>query len=44
MKNLELSSKVTTKKEFLYGDKNSSLKIAVLDLGCKKSILENFKK
>ena len=44
MKNLELSSKVTTKKEYLYGDKSSDLRIAVLDLGCKKSILENFKK
>ena len=44
MKNLELSSKVTTKKEYLYGDESSDLKIAVLDLGCKKSILENFNK
>ena len=42
MKNLELSSKVTTKKEYTHGDKNSKIKIAVLDLGCKKSILENF--
>ena len=42
MKNLELSSKVTTKSEYTYGNKNSKIKIAVLDLGCKKSILENF--
>ncbi|MFL2995906.1 MAG: glutamine-hydrolyzing carbamoyl-phosphate synthase small subunit [Cytophagales bacterium] len=42
MKNLELSSKVTTKNEYTFGDKNSDLKIAVLDLGCKKSILKNF--
>ena len=42
MKNLELSSKVTTKEEYTYGDENSDIKIAVLDLGCKKSILDNF--
>ena len=42
MKNLELSSKVTTKNEYTFGDINSDLKIAVLDLGCKKSILKNF--
>ena len=42
MKNLELSSKVTTKEEYEFGDKNSKIKIAVLDLGCKKSILKNF--
>ena len=42
MKNLELSSKVTTKNEYTFGDINSYLKIAVLDLGCKKSILKNF--
>lgn len=42
MKNLELSSKVTTKNEYTFGNENSGLKIAVLDLGCKKSILKNF--
>ena len=42
MKNLELSSKVTTEKEYEYGDINSKIKIAVLDLGCKQSILKNF--
>lgn len=42
MKNLELSSKVTTKNEYTFGNENSDLKIAVLDLGCKKSILKNF--
>tara|TARA_B100001093_G_C26827117_1_gene1014519 strand:- start:237 stop:1340 length:1104 start_codon:yes stop_codon:yes gene_type:complete len=42
MKNLELSSKVTTKDEYEFGDINSTIKIAVLDLGCKKSILKNF--
>ena len=42
MKNLELSSHVTTKKEYIYGDEKSNLKVAVLDLGCKRSILKNF--
>ena len=42
MKNLELSSQVTTKKEYTYGDEKADTKIAVLDLGCKKSILDNF--
>ncbi len=42
MKNLELASFVTTKKPYFFGDKTSSHKVAVLDLGCKKSILENF--
>ncbi len=42
MKNLELSSQVTTKKEYIYGDEKSDLKVAVLDLGCKRSILKNF--
>ena len=42
MKNLELSSQVTTKKEYTYGDEKADTKIAVLDLGCKKSILNNF--
>ena len=43
MKNLELSSQVTTKKEYTYGDEKADKKIAVLDLGCKKSILDNFR-
>ena len=43
MKNLELSSQVTTKKEYTYGDEKADTKIAVLDLGCKKSILDNFR-
>ena len=42
MKNLELSSHVTTKKEYIYGDEKSDFKVAVLDLGCKRSILKNF--
>ena len=39
MNGLELSSKVTTKKEYFIGDENASLKVAVLDLGVKKNIL-----
>jgi carbamoyl-phosphate synthase small subunit len=42
MLNLELSTQVTTKEEYTYGDKLSKYKVAVLDLGCKKSILDNF--
>jgi carbamoyl-phosphate synthase small subunit len=42
MDNLELSSKVTTDKPYLLGDETSEYRIAVLDLGCKKSILSNF--
>lgn len=42
MINLELSSRVTTKKEYIYGDESATYKVAVLDLGCKKSILNNF--
>lgn len=39
MEGLELSSKVSTKEEYYYGDENASLKVAVLDLGVKKNIL-----
>ncbi len=41
MAGLELSSKVATKEIYYYGDKSASRKVAVLDLGIKKSILEN---
>ena len=44
MKSLELSTKVTTKSPFELGTENSGLKIAVLDLGVKQSILKNFEK
>lgn len=40
MEKLELSSKVTTTESYLLGD-DGNLKVAVLDLGCKKSILKN---
>lgn len=42
MEHLELSSKVTTKEPYLVGDEDEGVKIAVLDLGVKKSILKNF--
>lgn len=41
MDGLELSSQVCTKMPYFVGDENSSLKIAVLDLGVKRSILDN---
>jgi carbamoyl-phosphate synthase small subunit len=41
MEGLELSSKVSTKEHYYVGDKDAKLKVAVLDLGIKKSILEN---
>jgi carbamoyl-phosphate synthase small subunit len=40
MDGLELSSKVSTKEAYYYGDENSPLKVAVLDLGIKRNILE----
>jgi carbamoyl-phosphate synthase small subunit len=42
MDGLELSSKVSTKKAYYYGDENAKYKVSVLDLGVKKSILKNF--
>lgn len=41
MDGLELSSVVSTKESYYFGDENSPLKIAVLDLGIKKNILKN---
>ena len=40
MNGLELSSKVTTSESYTYGNESAKYKIAVLDLGLKKS---NFK-
>lgn len=40
MDGLELSSTISTTKEYEMGDTNSPLKVAVLDLGVKKHILE----
>ncbi|MEQ9425370.1 MAG: glutamine-hydrolyzing carbamoyl-phosphate synthase small subunit [Cyclobacteriaceae bacterium] len=42
MANLELSSKVCTKEPYYIGDENAKTKVAVLDVGIKKSILKNF--
>ena len=41
MEGLELSSKVATKKPFFTGEKDAEIKVAVLDLGIKNSILRN---
>lgn len=40
MDGLELASYVSTEKEYELGDKNSSVRIAVMDYGCKQHILE----
>lgn len=40
MAGLELSSHVSTKEPYTYGDESSPLKISVLDLGVKRHILE----
>lgn len=42
MEGLELSSTVCTQVPYHLGDEHSAFKIAVLDLGVKKSILTNF--
>ncbi len=42
MDGLELSSKVSTKEPYFVGDKESKVRVAVLDLGVKKNILRNF--
>jgi carbamoyl-phosphate synthase small subunit len=41
MDGLELASKVTTSKSYFVGDPGAPIKVAVLDLGIKKSIAEN---
>ena len=41
MKALELATQVTTKSSYEEGKENSKFKIAVIDLGIKKSILKN---
>lgn len=41
MDNLELASVVTTEKEYLLKIDNANFKVAVLDIGVKKSILSN---
>ena len=44
MEGLELSSKVSTKEPYFYGDENATHKIAALDIGIKKNILRNLAK
>lgn len=44
MAGLELSSIVSTKESYFYGDENAKYKVAVLDLGVKRNILRNFAK
>jgi carbamoyl-phosphate synthase small subunit len=44
MEGLELSSKVSTKEPYFYGDENSEFKISALDIGIKKNILRNLAK
>lgn len=41
MEGLELSSKVTTKQPYSFGDPSSKKKVAVLDFGVKRNILRN---
>ncbi|MEO9868936.1 glutamine-hydrolyzing carbamoyl-phosphate synthase small subunit [Ekhidna sp.] len=41
MEALELSTKVTTSKPYELGNENTGFKVAILDLGVKKSILKN---
>lgn len=42
MDGLELASTVSTKTPYLLGEDNKGFKVAVLDLGCKTGILDNF--
>jgi carbamoyl-phosphate synthase small subunit len=42
MDGLELSSRVSCDVKYTLGDDNTGFKVAVLDLGCKKGILDNF--
>ncbi len=42
MAGLELSSRVTTKAPYFYGNEQAPKRIAALDLGIKKNILRNF--
>ncbi len=44
MVGLELSSKVSTKEPYFYGDENATIKISALDIGIKKNILRNLAK
>lgn len=41
MKGLELASKVSCNEPYFFGDENSALRVAAIDLGVKKNILRN---
>ena len=41
MEGLELASKVSTKEAYTVGDVHADYKVAVLDLGCKRNILDS---
>ena len=42
MEGLELSTDISAKEAYTYGDENAKLRIAVLDFGLKRSMLRNF--
>lgn len=44
MNGLELASKVSTKEPYYFGEENSEIKIAALDIGIKRNILRNLAK
>ena len=44
MKGLELASKVSTKNPYFFGNENAKYKIAALDIGIKRNILNNLAK
>lgn len=44
MNGLELASKVSTKEPYYFGEENSEIKIAALDIGIKRNILRNLSK
>ncbi|PCH73745.1 MAG: carbamoyl phosphate synthase small subunit [Flavobacteriaceae bacterium] len=44
MNGLELASKVSTKESYFFGEEDAPIKIAALDLGIKKNILNNLAK
>ena len=44
MNGLELASKVSAKEPYYFGEENSDIKIAALDIGIKRNILRNFSK
>jgi carbamoyl-phosphate synthase small subunit len=44
MKGLELASKVSTKSPYFFGNENAKYKIAALDIGIKRNILNNLAK